>query len=130
MKQFLSLILLLSCLFVFTGCNSKKQYEKGWHTGYDAGVEYGAGQGYHDGYGEGYPEGYDAGFSDAIHEAEDYASKNSAWHPEEALAIVDAYSKKEPLLDGRVPSKTEYQEAVETLRLFYEYFYGMHFKTK
>lgn len=146
MKKILSFVLPLLCLAFIYGCNSKDRldnprtledelaiasanvsaYSDGYDDGYSDGYDVGYEEACHDIYSLGRSE-YDEGFSDAIIGAEEYASENSEWNPEKALEVIEAYNSQTPLLDGKAPSQTEYEEAVSTLWYFCEYFYGVHF---
>lgn len=80
-----------------------------------------------DGFDEGFIEGYYSGFDEiynSVYEAEHHAAESGGWHPEEAMAIINSYVNQEPFyVDGSLPSKEDYELAVESLICFYEYYY-------
>lgn len=146
-KKFFTFTLSLFLLLFLCGCSEISSYDDGYDDGYMSGYKDGKSEidsdslddardaGFSEGYDFGYEEGYwdksndlSDDIRDVFSDAEAYASKNSEWCPEEARSIVDAYLNNEPLYDNQVPSKAEYQEAVEILWRFYEYFYSAHYE--
>lgn len=127
----LAVIVLLCCLAVYTGSSirtaekEKKEtyfedgYNKGYNDGYDAGYDEGSFYGYEDGRNE---------IEWAEEEAIFYAKENGGWHPEEAWMIIEAYRNKEPFYsDGSIPSEQDYNDAVNSLIYFFEYFYSKNY---
>ena len=85
-------------------------------------------------YAEGFDDGYSAAqaneewdkfeeYVDIINDvneyATEYACKNSYWHPEEAVCVIEAYRD-----GGSVYTEKDYNNAVNSLVAFYEYFYN------
>ena len=96
-----------------------EELSDGYWAGYDAGFD------------DGYLWGHDDGFSlisTAEWQAEDYAISKSGWHPEEAMAVIDAYENNEIFIEnGVIPSEEDYKNAIQCLYHFYDYFYcGMY----
>lgn len=89
-----------------------------WEEGYD--------EGYSEGRWEGYHEGYDDGFDCiwfAVEAAEDYAKE--CWTClDEALGVIDYYENGKPLYgEDSPPTEEEYNEAIQFLYHFCQYFY-------
>lgn len=111
-------------------------YREGHENGYSEGYEQGYKWGYDDGYRYGKEDGFTEGYDEAKSEYGDYESlemdavdfvrKHSEWHPEEAIYIIEAYRNGGDYC-GYVPTKEDYDDAIESLSKFYEYFYfGMY----
>ena len=65
---------------------------------------------------------------EVLSDAEHYTIRNSSWHPEEAVYIIDIYFNPDNYPDEDPPTHEEYLDAVESLCVFYEYFYGRHYE--
>lgn len=99
-------------------------YYDGYVDGYnDAVSENDVYEAYRDGYNDAYYRFEDGVLSDAI----DYVQKYSKWHPEEALYIIDAYESGELAFGKMELSEDDYKEAINSLYLYYEYFYNSNY---
>lgn len=138
MKKITAMIAVLAILLCSISACSQRTYEDGYEEGYADGY----GEGFYEGRSEGYDEGYDHGYdyaqydisiddilAEAEHEASRYASRHGNWHPEEAWEIIEAYRNYQPFYqDGSMPTHQDYQDAINSLIYFYEYFYGRHYE--
>lgn len=143
-KRVLSLFAMLAVVLCLISCSYNGSYDEGYSEGYDEGyfdaldvmqyeLELEYEYGYEKGYSNGYEECMEYGWLENIdkfgnyfgREAEHYASRASEWHPEEAWVIIEAY-RTGSYVDfcGSVPSWQDYQDAVDSLICFYDYFYG------
>lgn len=112
-----------------------KEYRT-YDAGYEEGLSVGQENGYDEGYNEGYNNGYEIGRDERYdfgwyfeEKAIDYVREHNQWHPEEALMIIEAYQNNEPFYqDGSPPSEHDYNDAIESLMLFYDYFYSSKYK--
>lgn len=133
-KRFIILSVIIILLFL-SSCGGKSEYarereakkEAIYQEGYDAGYEEGRWEGYDEGYFYGYEDGYDDGCEEVARAEEEaifYAKEKGGWHPEEAWMVIEAYRNKEAFYeDGSPPSKQDYDDAVNSLISFYEFFY-------
>lgn len=58
------------------------------------------------------------------HEATDFACEASDCHPEDALCIIEDYVNQRAVHCNRVPTYSEFLDAVNSLMSFYDYFYA------
>lgn len=144
MKKFPSgiipILVVLACVVV-TLCQQFYSY------GYTAGSKAAFSSGYSEGYEEGRSDGYSEslaedylrneyfmeGYQEGLYECQAkldsavmYARENSELHPEEAYWTIYSYTSEEPI-DGEIPTRQEYSQAVHCLLMFFEYFYENQF---
>ena len=103
-------------------------YEDGWNSGWYAC--------YDEYYDRSYEEGYEDGTQYWIDDPTDagvyfeelaahYAREKSGWVPEEAWMLINAYRNgTEWNPDGSPPSKKDYDNAVNSLIYFFDFFYS------
>lgn len=120
----IAIIVLLCFLAVYTGRSIREAEKEKKVTYYADGYD----TGYEEGYDEGYFYGYEDGYEEVAwvkEEAIFHAKENGGWHPEEACVIIEAYRNKDPFYeDGSAPSKQDYDDAVNSLISFFEFFYS------
>lgn len=107
----------------------EKGYESGKSAGYESGFEDGIVQG-HSEWGEMANDNWSdnddliAEIAEHIdYEATRYVVENGGWHPEEAMQIIADYGSECPEYWSYPPTAQEYQEAIDSLIAYYEYFY-------
>ena len=144
MKKFPSgiipILVVLACVVV-TLCQQFYSYgytagsKAAFSSGYSEGYEEGRSDGYSESLAEDYlrneyfMEGYQEGLFQCqvkLDSAVMYASENSELHPEEAYWTIYSYTSGEPI-DGEIPTRQEYSQAVHCLLMFFEYFYEKKF---
>ena len=126
-----ALAILLCCL---SACVGKSDYAREKEAKEEAIYQRGYDAGYEDGHWEGYDNGYDEGYYDGERDGEwlvdkaiFYAGEKGGWHPEEAWMIIEAYRNKEPLYGDSIPSEQDYEDAVNSLIFFFDYFYSKNY---
>lgn len=137
MKKCVVVVLTMVMLFIFSGCsNNSALYEEAYEDGYRDGFADGENSlSVDDAYAEGFSDGQSKtkkelpDMSDYFYmietEAVDSSIDFGGWHPEEAWGIIESYENNDASFWGdRVPTKSEYHEAVHSLIGFYEYFYS------
>lgn len=144
MKKPLVFLILLFVAALLISCGSNGYYDKGYEDGYAEGFSDGRLESELEIYDNRFDAGYDAGFEDGFisgseswfdhpteiagyfeDEAAHYAVNHGGLHPEEAWAIIEAYRNAEPFGDdGSPPSTQDYNDAIDSMICFYEYFYS------
>ena len=123
LEGILGITLCVVLIFCLSSCRTQKTNEDGYGDGNTS---------YHSRHsGEMYQEGYNEAYRDFVYdiiqyEAVRYAVEHGGWHPEEAMAIIDAYENGQSYY-GTITEK-DYKDAVRSLYCYYEYFYNAFYE--
>ena len=136
MKKFfktgIGIALCIALIFCLPSCRVSKSngddYMKGYDDGYLDGISMNSEEEFMK-YMCGYEEAYDDFVEGVINnKAISYAREESAWHPEEALCIIDWYEKGYSYCGNYPITENDYKEAVKSLYRYYEYFYNARYE--
>lgn len=126
-------IFLLACIILsmfWVGRNYEDR-PLSYEDGYEHGLE-DAGHAFEDAYEQGFEDARHAFFEENIEIALDdayyFTAQKGYWHPEEAIRIIDIYNNPNKYPNEELPTQEEFSEAIESLCIFYEYFYGENYK--
>ena len=126
MRKVAALVVVCFIVMCSLSACSKETYDDAYEDGYNDGysdAEFEMEDRLQDWYDFGYDEGQMDGHL-LEEEAIEYVREHCDFHPEEAMEVIEAYHDNKPFWgDDSPPSHEEYLEAIESLYLFYEYFY-------